>query len=199
MHRPTVLALIPTLLLLLFALVAMPATAQPVHAEHGSWCHHGPPTAPAGAEDHAHSEDGDGAEGEIEGEEAEDGESGEAEEAEEEWDVQNPPLPTKTVTLDTTEGTWMNLDVSPDGEWIVFDLFGDLYLLPASGGEATALTQGLAWDMQPRFSPDGSQISFTSDRKGGDNIFVMDLPAKTMGKSRATRALRKRTQASHGR
>lgn len=171
MHRPTLLALA----LSIFALLAAPLAAQPVPAEFGSWCHHGPPTAPGAAAQEAHAHSGHGEAAAVDESAEADDEDGE--EKEEEWDVQNPPLTTKTVTIDVTEGTWMNLDVSPDGEWIVFDLFGDLYLLPAEGGEATALTQGLAWDMQPRFSPDGSQISFTSDRKGGDNIFVMDLPA----------------------
>ncbi|NNE58871.1 MAG: amidohydrolase family protein [Hellea sp.] len=69
----------------------------------------------------------------------------------------------------------MSLDVSPDGETIAFDLLGDIYTMPVSGGKATNLTSDMAWDMQPRFSPDGSQIAFTSDRAGGDNIWVMDV------------------------
>ena len=73
----------------------------------------------------------------------------------------------------STEGTWMSLDVSPDGSEVVFDLLGDLYTVPIEGGEATALTEGLAWDMQPVYSPDGSRIAFTSDRGGGDNLWVM--------------------------
>lgn len=74
----------------------------------------------------------------------------------------------------------MNLDVSPDGSRLVFDLLGDLYLLPIGGGEATALTSGLAWDMQPRFSPDGKSIAFTSDRGGGDNIWVIRADANSL-------------------
>lgn len=90
------------------------------------------------------------------------------------WDVTDPPGPSQTVTVDTDEGTWMHVDVSPDGETIVFDLLGDIFLMPMDGGEATALTSDLAWDMQPVFSPDGSRIAFTSDRDGGDNIWTMD-------------------------
>lgn len=89
------------------------------------------------------------------------------------WDVNDPPGDETEVKLDVREGTWMALDVSPDGRELVFDLLGDLYLLPISGGEARPLTQGMAWDMQPRFSPDGQWIAFTSDRGGGDNIWVV--------------------------
>jgi imidazolonepropionase-like amidohydrolase/Tol biopolymer transport system component len=68
----------------------------------------------------------------------------------------------------------MNLDVSPDGRTIAFDLLGDLYTMPIAGGRPTRISSGLAWDMQPRFSPDGRLIAFTSDRGGGDNIWVMN-------------------------
>lgn len=90
------------------------------------------------------------------------------------WDVNNPPGPYKEVPFTFTEGTWMNLDVSPDGKTIAFDLLGDIYTLPVGGGQATLLRKGLAWEVQPRFSPDGKKILFTSDAGGGDNIWVMN-------------------------
>ena len=93
------------------------------------------------------------------------------------WDVSDPysdDWNIKEVKLNTNEGTWMNLDVSPDGSQIVFDLLGDIYIMPVSGGKATALRSGMAYEVQPRFSPDGSKISFTSDAGGGDNIWIMD-------------------------
>ena len=92
------------------------------------------------------------------------------------WDVSNPPgIRTRSIPINVDEGTWMNLDVSPDGRTIAFDLLGDLYTMPIAGGRATRITSGLAYDSQPRFSPDGRLIAFTSDRGGGDNIWVMDL------------------------
>jgi len=98
------------------------------------------------------------------------------------WDVNDPagaPLGTrKDVEIDVTQGTWLSLDVSPDGKMIAFDLLGDLYTMPIEGGDAAAITIGVAWDMQPRFSPDGKRIAFTSDRGGGDNIWTTDLTGK---------------------
>ena len=92
------------------------------------------------------------------------------------WDVSNPALglPLKDVSFTTEEGTWMSVDVSPDGKTIVFDLLGDIYTMPITGGTARCLRSGLPWEVQPRFSPDGKQILFTSDAGGGDNIWAMD-------------------------
>ena len=92
------------------------------------------------------------------------------------WDVSNPEgeWDFKDLKLITDEGTWMNLDVSPDGKEIVFDLLGDIYKMPITGGTATLLREGLPFEIQPRYSPDGNKILFTSDAGGGDNIWVMD-------------------------
>lgn len=97
-----------------------------------------------------------------------------AEDAEKSWDVNAPPGERREIPLDVRSGTWMSVDVSPDGSRLLFDLLGDIYELPIAGGEARALTSGLAWDMQPRYSPDGASIVFTSDRAGGDNLWLMD-------------------------
>lgn len=105
------------------------------------------------------------------------------------WDVANPPTDGslggwgwKDVSLDVDEGTWMSVDISPDGRTIAFDLLGDLYTMPiegsADGSGVRCVSEGIQWDMQPRFSPDGKWIAFVSDRtgengKGGDNIWIM--------------------------
>lgn len=93
----------------------------------------------------------------------------------EKWDVNEVRGTPRQAKFSTDEGTWMNLDVSPDGRTIVFDLLGDLYTVAMEGGMARRLTSGPAFDLQPRFSPDGSEISFTSDRGGGDNIWRMPI------------------------
>ncbi len=113
------------------------------------------------------------------------------------WDVAKPPgfEAAKQVPIDVTEGTWMNVDVSPDGTMLTFDLLGDLYTLPIGGGEATAVTSGLPWDMQPRFSPDGQWIAFTSDRGGGDNLWVIRAKA-VAGQTARESGLRQITKES---
>ena len=91
------------------------------------------------------------------------------------WDVASPPgVTTRAVPIDVEEGTWMNVDVSPDGRTIAFDLLGDIYTIPVSGGTATRIAEGIPFEMQPAFSPDGRKIAFTSDRGGGDNIWIMN-------------------------
>lgn len=95
------------------------------------------------------------------------------------WHVNAPAnAPLEQVKVDVNEGTWMNLSVSPDGKHIVFDLLGDIYQIPVTGGEAKPLAQGIAWQMQPVYSPDGKHIAFTSDGDGGDNIWIMDADGK---------------------
>lgn len=91
------------------------------------------------------------------------------------WDVNAPQGATlKQAKIDTDEGTWIDVDVSPDGRTIAFTLLGDIYTMPIAGGTPTRIAQGMAWDVHPRFSPDGRRIAFTSDRGGGDNIWLMN-------------------------
>jgi len=91
------------------------------------------------------------------------------------WDVEAPKgANIQQVQIITDEGTWMDVDVSPDGQTIAFTLLGDIYTMPITGGTPTRIAEGLSWEVHPRFSPDGSRIAFTSDRGGGNNIWIMN-------------------------
>ena len=86
------------------------------------------------------------------------------------------PLEMKdTLEFETDEGTWISLDVMPDGKAVVFELLGDLYRVPIGGGDATRLTDGTPYDSQPRVSPDGKWLAFVSDRNGSDNLWITKI------------------------
>src|SRR5258707_14939748 len=98
------------------------------------------------------------------------------EKKDEKKDEKKPPLPLKSdrkIEFTTDEGTWLALDVSPDGKNIVFELLGDLYALPIEGGQAKLISGGMAFDSQPKFSPDGKWIAFLSDREGTENVWII--------------------------
>jgi len=91
------------------------------------------------------------------------------------------PLPLKSdgkIEFTTDEGSWLSLDLSPDGRTIVFELLGDIYTLPFAGGTAVNIARGMAFDSQPKFSPDGKSIVFISDRSGAENLWVMEPDGK---------------------
>jgi TolB protein len=90
-----------------------------------------------------------------------------------------------TNPVQLTSGPWTNSGpaFSPDGSKIVFDRwprgqagFAEIYVMNADGSSVTQLTDspGTASNWRPRFSPDGRQIAFTSDRDGNREIYVMN-------------------------
>ncbi|MCC2618218.1 amidohydrolase family protein [Aestuariibacter halophilus] len=92
-----------------------------------------------------------------------------------EWDITAPPFPLHDLTIKTDEITWSSLDITPDGEQMVFDMLGNIFVVDANGGDAKALTQDFAWNLHPTVSPDGKKIAFISDRDGLSNLWVMDI------------------------
>ena len=118
------------------------------------------------------------------------GSKDEAEKKEAKWSIETPPGTSSQQVIDVSEGTWVSVNVHPSGNEIVFDLLGDLYVMPISGADGAdrspeKLTAGIAWDFQPRFSHDGNWIAFTSDRDGkdgksGDNIWIIERNTKEL-------------------
>ncbi len=86
-----------------------------------------------------------------------------------------PLEPEREFLLTTSEGTWMSLDVSPDGSQIAFDLLGDIYTIPIAGGQATKLIGDLSFESHPKYSPDGKMILVTSDRSGSENMWTYEI------------------------
>jgi len=83
-----------------------------------------------------------------------------------------PLKPTRIARFTVDEGTWMSLSLSPDGRTLLFDLLGDIYSVPITGGKAKRILGGTSMDVQPAFSPDGSRIAFVSDRSGSDQLWI---------------------------
>ena len=96
------------------------------------------------------------------------------------WNVLDKRATSKDVDYEVSQGTWMSLDISPDGKTIVFDLVGDIYTMPVTGGAATVILGGAAYEHQPRFSPDGKRIAFTSDRDGITNVWTSDAGGRDL-------------------
>src|SRR5687767_8015143 len=96
------------------------------------------------------------------------------------WDVSAKHGPSRDIEFETTTGTWLSLDVAPDGRTIVFELLGDLYTLDANGGDARPLLGGMPFESQPVYSPDGSQIAFLSDRSGSENLWIANADGSNL-------------------
>jgi Tol biopolymer transport system component len=86
------------------------------------------------------------------------------------------PARRATVDFETREGTRLAFDLSPDGRTIAFDLLGQIWTLPATGGTATPITfavRDTTEDIDPVFSPDGKWIAFQADRPTGRELWLV--------------------------
>ncbi len=83
-----------------------------------------------------------------------------------------PLAPADRLELDLSEGTWMSLDVAPDGRSLLFDILGNIFSLEISGGDASPVLTGMPFEAQPVYSPDGGWIAYVSDRSGNDNVWI---------------------------
>ncbi|OQP59107.1 hypothetical protein A3860_38730 [Niastella vici] len=89
-----------------------------------------------------------------------------------------PVKPKRTFTLTTNEGSSMDVDVSPDGNNILFTLLGELFLISSKGGEAIQLSRGMAINTYPVWSPNGKLIAYVTDGSGEKHVHVRDLSGK---------------------
>ena len=87
----------------------------------------------------------------------------------------------REIAFQTDAVTWLSLDVSPDGSTIVMEAVGDLYVLPIEGGAARRITSGMAFDSQPKFSPNGKRIAFVSDRDGSEDVWIANADGSELG------------------
>lgn len=98
-------------------------------------------------------------------------------------DLSRPFLTTLSTFYTSEENTFETAHIpyfrqpalSPDGSEIAFCYEGDVWIAPATGGQARRITAHASYDSHPIFSPDGTQLAFASLRTGGGNIYVISL------------------------
>ncbi|HET9809067.1 MAG TPA: LpqB family beta-propeller domain-containing protein, partial [Candidatus Limnocylindria bacterium] len=82
----------------------------------------------------------------------------------------------RVIDFETHEGTRLAFDISPDGREIVFDLLGQVWVLPAGGGDARPITNSvdrMSVDLDPAWSPDGEWIAFQGDEGAARGIWLV--------------------------
>ena len=79
-----------------------------------------------------------------------------------------------TLSVHAQDAKWMRYSaISPDGSQIAFSYQGDIWVVSADGGPATALTTHQAYERSPVWSPDGSQIAYATDRHGNFDVYTI--------------------------
>ena len=83
------------------------------------------------------------------------------------------PLATASA-MAQSDPLWMRFPaISPDGKTVAFSYKGDIWTVPANGGQARQITTNSAYDAYPVWSPDSKQIAFASSREGSMDIYVV--------------------------
>ena len=83
------------------------------------------------------------------------------------------PLATASA-MAQSDPLWMRFPaISPDGKAVAFSYKGDIWTVPANGGQARQITTNPAYDAYPVWSPDSRQIAFASSREGSMDIYVV--------------------------
>ena len=83
------------------------------------------------------------------------------------------PLATASA-MAQSDPLWMRFPaISPDGKTVAFSYKGDIWTVPANGGQARQITTNPAYDAYPVWSPDSRQIAFASSREGSMDIYVV--------------------------
>ena len=83
------------------------------------------------------------------------------------------PLATASA-MAQSDPMWMRFPaISPDGKTVAFSYKGDIWTVPADGGQARQITTNPAYDAYPVWSPDSRQIAFASSREGSMDIYVV--------------------------
>lgn len=92
--------------------------------------------------------------------------------------AQLPIAPARTISFQSNESSYTDVDVSPDGKTLLVSFWGQLYSLPVTGGTAKQLTHGLAMTNCPVWSPDGKLMAYVSDASGFVRTHVQDFAGK---------------------
>lgn len=83
------------------------------------------------------------------------------------------PLATASA-MAQSDPLWMRFPaISPDGKTVAFSYKGDIWTVPANGGQARQITTNPAYDAYPVWSPDSRQIAFASSREGSLDVYVV--------------------------
>jgi Tol biopolymer transport system component len=89
---------------------------------------------------------------------------------------------TSCADVIVTQGTNFGVDVFPGDGRVAMDLLGKVWVLPARGGQARMMTDGLLPARQPRWSPDGSQILYQSNSPDEASLWLLEVESSAVSR-----------------